>query len=187
MLYVTDSIIKLGSVMLPGQVQNVSVQESANIYTPQDDNGATSAAQPHGYEVSKVTVEVLLEATASTTVDQMVRSYQALFKKSGQNNAKKMSVVNAECAACGITSVYFKSFELKKVYSESKATATLELWAPNVLPARLVVVKKEETSKKSKKKSKKKKTKKKKSKSAAKDKRKTSKAKKKAKKITKKK
>ena len=99
--------------------------------------------------------------------------------------ARKMAVVNADCAAHGITSAYFKSFETKNVISESKVTATLELWSPPVFVAVKVV--KKSTKKTSKKKSsKKKKTKKKKSKSAAKDKRKTGKSKKNAKKITKK-
>lgn len=184
MLYITDNIIKLGSVMLPGQVQSVNIQESANIYTTQDDKGATSAAQPRGYDVSKVTVEVVLEATSTQTVEQMIRVYQALFKKSGQTSATKRAIVNADCAAHGITSVYFKSFETKNVVSESKVTASLELWSPNILAVTVTKTSKKKKSKK--KKSSKKKTKKKKSKSAAKDKRKTGKAKKTAKRITKK-
>jgi hypothetical protein len=185
MLYITDDIIKLGGVMLPGLVQSVGVQEAANIYTPQDDTGAVNSAQPRGYDISKITIEILLEATNSQTVDQMIRSYESLFRKPGQTAARKMAVVNADCAAHGITSAYFKSFETKNVISESKVTATLELWSPPVFVAVKVV--KKSTKKTSKKKSsKKKKTKKKKSKSAAKDKRKTGKSKKNAKKITKK-
>ena len=185
MLYITDDIIRLGGVMLPGLVQSVNIQESANIYTPQDDTGAVnSAVQPRGYDISKITVEVILEATVSQTVEQMIRSYKSLFKKPGQSSAKKMAIVNADCAAHGITSAYFKAFETKNVISESSVTATLELWSPSAFVAVKVV--KKSKKKTSKKKSSKKKTKKKKSKSAAKDKRKTGKAKKKARKITKK-
>ncbi len=185
MLYITDDIIKLKGVMLPGQVQSVNVQESANIHTAQDDTGAVNSAQPRGYEVSKVTVEVILEATDSKTVKQMIRSYQALFKKPKQTAAAKMTIVNADCAAHGITRVYFKSFETKNVISESKVTASLEFWSPNLVTVK-VTKKSKKKKKTSKKKKKSKKTRKKKSKSAAKDKRGTSKAKKTAKKITKK-
>lgn len=187
MLYITDDVIKLGGVMLPGLVQSVNVQEAANIYTAQDDTGAVNAAQPYGYDVSKVTVDVVLENTASQTVDQMIRCYQSLFKKPGQTAATKMVVINADCAAHGITSVYFKAFETKNTISESKVTASLEFWSPNLVAVK-VIQKAAATKKKASKKKKKskKKSKKKKSKSAAKDKRKTGKAKKKAKKITKK-
>lgn len=186
MLYITDNIIRLGGVMLPGLVQSVNVQDSANIYTAQDDTGAVNSAQPRGYDITKIIVEVLLEATPSQTVDQMIRSYVALFRKPGQTAAAKMTVVNADCAAHGITSAYFKSFETKNVISESKVTASLELWSPVVFVAVKVVKKTKKKTSKKKSSKKKKKTKKKKSKSAAKDKRKTGKAKKKARKITKK-
>ncbi|MBC5745097.1 hypothetical protein FMM74_016345 [Lachnospiraceae bacterium MD308] len=186
MLYITDNIIKLGGVMLPGQVQSVNVQESANIHTAQDDTGAVNSVQPRGYEISKITVEVLLEETSSQSVDQMIRAYQALFKKPKQKAAVKRAVVNEDCAAHGITSVYFKSFETKNIISESKVTAALELWSPNTVAVKVTKksTKKKKTGKK--KKNSKKRTKKKKSKSAAKDKRNTSKAKKRAKNITKK-
>lgn len=87
-----------------------------------------------------------------------------------------LSIVNEDCAARGITKVYFKNLTSKKVISESKRIASLELWAPDIAG---IKVKKKTTKKKTTKKStKKSKSKKSKSKSPAKDSRNTSRGKK---------
>lgn len=83
---------------------------------------------------------------------------------------------NEDCAVRGITKVYFKNLTSKKVISESKRIASLELWAPDIAG---IKVKKKTTKKKTTKKStKKSKSKKSKSKSPAKDSRNTSRGKK---------
>ena len=84
--------------------------------------------------------------------------------------------LNEDCAVRGITKVYFKNLTSKKVISESKRIASLELWAPDIAG---IKVKKKTTKKKTTKKStKKSKSKKSKSKSPAKDSRNTSRGKK---------
>ncbi len=181
MLYVTDKVIKLGGVYIGGEVTDVEITEGATIYEAQDDKGKIKSRQPNGYETSKVIVNVLLEETKSETTLQQIARIQTLFKAHGQTKAKLLSIVNEDCAARGISSVYFKSFTTKKVISESKRVASLELWAPTVGTVKVTKKKKSSTKKASKKKSSKKKTTKKKSKSPAKDTRKTSAAKKKAK------
>lgn len=64
-----------------------------------------------------------------------------LFRAYGQGAPKLLQIVNEDCAVRGISEVYFKSFTSKKVISESKRIASLELWAPNT--AEITVVKKD--------------------------------------------
>jgi len=140
MLYIQDKVAKLGGVILGGQVSSVEVQESATIYTAQDDKGKVKKTQPVGYDNAKVMIDIVLEdGPDGTTIDQMI-NMQRLFKAQGQEQAMLFPIVNEDCSARGITQVYFKGFTTKKVISESKRIASLELWAPKI--AGITVIKK---------------------------------------------
>ena len=183
MLYVQDKVVKLGGVYLKGQVTSVEVQEAGSVYVAQDEKGRFKKSQPVGYENAKVMIDILLEDTKNATTLEQLTEMQRLFKAYGQNKPKLLPIVNEDCAARGISSVYFKNLTSKKVISESKRIASLELWAPDIAG---IKVKKKKSKKKTKKKSSKKtKSKKLKSKSPAKDSRNTLKAKKIAKRIVK--
>lgn len=131
MLYVQDKVLKLGGVYLGGQVTSVEVQEAGSVYVAQDEKGRYTKSQPVGYENAKVIVDILLEDTKTATTLEQLAEMQGLFKAYGQDKPNLMSIVNEDCAARGISSVYFKSFTSKKVISESKRIASLELWAPD--------------------------------------------------------
>ncbi len=139
MLYVHEKVAKLGDLYLGGQVSNVEVTESASIYVAQDDKGKAKAAQPVGYEQAKVTIDIILEDSPTTTSLQQLIEMQHLFKGYGQTEARLLPIVNEDCAARGITQVYFKTLTSKKVISESKRIASLELIAPETVG--IVVVK----------------------------------------------
>lgn len=146
MLYVVDKIAKLGGVYLGGQVTNIEIEEAANIFTEQDDKGKIKTTQPNGYEQAKVNIEITLEDTSKENTLEQVKKIQHLFKAPGQGSAKLLKIVNEDCAARGITQVYFKSLVTKKVVSESKRVASLELLAPKI--AGIKVKKKTEVPKK---------------------------------------
>ena len=131
MLYVQDKVLKLGGVYLGGQVTSVEVQEAGSVYVAQDEKGRYTKSQPVGYENAKVMVDILLEDTKTATTLEQLAEMQGLFKAYGQDKPNLMSIVNEDCAARGISSVYFKGFTSKKVISESKRIASLELWAPD--------------------------------------------------------
>ena len=59
MLLVQENTMKLGGVKLPGQVEKISVSETASIEDIQDDKGKTKANQPTGYEAAKVSVKII--------------------------------------------------------------------------------------------------------------------------------
>lgn len=145
-------------------------------YKRQDEKGRYKKSQPVGYENAKVMIDILLEDTKTATTLEQLTEMQRLFKPYGQDKPKLLPIVNEDCAVRGITKVYFKSLTSKKVISESKRIASLELWAPDIAG---IKVKKKTTKKKTTKKStKKSKSKKSKSKSPAKDSRNTSRGKK---------
>lgn len=177
MLYVQEKIVKLGGIYLGGQVTSVEVQEAGSVYVAQDEKGRYKKSQPVGYENAKVMIDILLEDTKdATTLEQLIQM-QRLFRPYGQDRPRLLPIVNEDCAARGITRVYFKNLTSKKVISESKRIASLELWAPDI--AGIKVKKKKTTKKKTTKKTtKKSKSRKSKSKSPAKDSRNTSKGKK---------
>lgn len=179
MLYVRDKVAKLGNVILGGEVTSVEITEAGSVYVAQDEKGRYKKSQPVGYENGKVNIDILLEDMSGYSTLAQLRDMQNLFKANGQDKPKLLPIVNDDCAARGITQVYFKTLTSKKVISESKRIATLELWAPNIGTVKVIKKKKSTKSKKSK-------SKKSKTKSPARDSRSTNRAKKRARKITKK-
>ncbi len=139
MLYVHEKIAKLGGVYLGGQVSSVEVQEAATIHVAQDDKGTVKKIQPVGYDNAKVIIDIILEDSTGETALEQLAGIERLFKAPEQTKAKLFAIVNEDCAARGISQVYFKSFTSKKIISESKMIASLDLWAPKT--ASITVVK----------------------------------------------
>ncbi len=139
MLYIHEKVAKLGGILLGGQVSSVEIQESAAIYVAQDDKGQVKKTQPVGYDNAKVLIDIILEDSREATSLEQLATMQQLFKAGGQQQAKLITIVNEDCAACGIFQVYFKSLSSKKVISESKRIVSLELWSPNI--AQITVIK----------------------------------------------
>ena len=131
MLYVQEKAVKLGGIYLEGQLTSVEVQSAGSVYVAQDEKGRCAKSQPVGYENAKVLIDILLEDTNAANTLEQIAKMQGLFKAPGQDKPNLIGIVNEDCAARGITSVYFKSFTTKKVISESKRIAALELWAPD--------------------------------------------------------
>ena len=179
MLYVRDKVAKLGNVILGGEVTSVEITEAGSVYVAQDEKGRYKKSQPVGYENGKVNIDILLEDMSGYSTLAQLRDMQNLFKGNGQDKPKLLPIVNDDCAARGITQVYFKTLTSKKVISESKRIATLELWAPDIGTVKVIKKKKSTKSKRSK-------SKKSRTKSPARDSRSTNRAKKRARKITKK-
>lgn len=130
MLYLEDRVAKLGNVYIGGEVTSIEVEESANIYTEQDEQGRVRATQPSGYEQGKVMIDIILEDTPLSTALEQMEDIQQLFKSQNQEDPEILQIVNEDCAARGISQVYFKSLNTKKVISESKRIASMELLVP---------------------------------------------------------
>ena len=184
MLLVQESTMKLGGVKLPGQVEKISVSETASIEDIQDDKGKTKANQPTSYEATKVSVKIILEDSEKMTIAQQITTYQRLFKPYGQTKAKLLKLVGEDFSTRGISKVYFKQLTHDNTISQSGKTATLEFVAPTI--AGIKTKKKSSSgSNKSKKNNKNGKSKKNTGKSPTKNKRNTANAKSKARQLTK--
>jgi len=130
MLLVQENIVKLGGVILSGQCKKISIDETATIENIEDDKGKTKATQPTGYEAAKISIDFILEDSPEMTQDEQITAMQRLFKAYGQTKANLLEIVNEDCAARGISKVYFKKLGTQNVIAESRRTATLELVAP---------------------------------------------------------
>lgn len=130
MLLVQDTYVKLGGIELPGQAKSIEIQEAASVDEVEDDKGTTKSTQPTGYESAKVIVELLLETFGEKTPQQQIQEIERLFKSEGQQKANLIEIVCEDCAARGISMVYFKNFTTKRIISDSTQMASLELWTP---------------------------------------------------------
>lgn len=137
MLLVQEHLIKLGGVKLSGQMKSIDISESATIENIEDDKGKTKASQPTGYEAAKISIEFILEDSQGMTQLEQISAMQRLFRPYKQKKAKLLKVVNEDCAARGISKVYFEKLGTKNVTAESKRTATLELLAPAIAGIKL--------------------------------------------------
>lgn len=120
MLLVQENTMKLGGVKLPGQVEKISVSETASIEDIQDDKGKTKANQPTGYEAAKVSVKIILEDSEKMTIAQQITTYQRLFKPYGQTKAKLLKLVGEDFSTRGISKVYFKQLTHDNTISQSE-------------------------------------------------------------------
>ena len=127
---VNQKILELGGVILSGQCKKISIDETATIENIEDDKGKTKATQPTGYEAAKISIDFILEDSPEMTQDEQITAMQRLFKAYGQTKANLLEIVNEDCAARGISKVYFKKLGTQNVIAESRRTATLELVAP---------------------------------------------------------
>ena len=130
MLLVQENIVKLGGVILSGQCKKISIDETATIENIEDDKGKTKATQPTGNEAAEIRLDFILEDSTEMTQDEQITAMQRLFKAYGQTKANLLEIVNEDCAARGISKVYFKKLGTQNVIAESRRTATLELVAP---------------------------------------------------------
>ena len=137
MLLVQEHLVKLGGVKLSGQMISIDISQSAKIEDIKDDKGKTKANQPTGYESAKISIEFVLEDSASKTQLEQISEMQRLFKPYGQKTAKLLKIYNEDCAARGISKVYFQKLQSKNVISNSKRTVTLELLAPTITGIKL--------------------------------------------------
>ncbi len=86
MLYVTDKMIQLSGVVIPGQVKKIEITQAATIDEVQNDNNVTLGYQPTGYELAKISVEITLEPTQEQTFLEQLATIQLLFRPVGQTD-----------------------------------------------------------------------------------------------------
>lgn len=141
MLFVEEHLIKLGGVKLSSLMKSIDISEVAKIEDIKDDKGKTKANQPTGYEAAKISIEFILEDSKTKSQLEQIAEMQRLFKPYGQKKAKLLKIYNEDCAARGISKVYFQKLQSKNVITDSGRTVTLELIAPTITGIKLTAKK----------------------------------------------
>lgn len=132
MLLVKDKLVKLGNIVISGQVRSIDITEAAIIEDIEDDKGNVKATQPVGYEAAKVTIELILDEYRNKSVEEQIAELQKLFHPSGQKKAKLIKIVNSDCSVRGISKVYFKSLSTQQLIEKTGRICTVELITPAI-------------------------------------------------------
>ena len=131
MIYVDEKYLTIAGKKIPGQVQSVTITEEGKIEDKKNSKGkVTKANQPTGFEAAKVEVSMYFEEDGSYTAKEQIQYIQRLFKTTKQKKQKKYRIVETQCAARGITEVYFNGFTTTEDVNQSWFTGTLSFVAP---------------------------------------------------------
>lgn len=133
MLYVSDKIIEIGGIVIPGQVKSIEIIETATIDEAKDESGKLKAVQALGFEAGKVNVTVILEDMEGKNTLSQLMDIQRLFKAAGAQTPNLLPVINEDCAARGIGAVHIKSVTSSKVIEKSRREVVIECIAPEVV------------------------------------------------------
>lgn len=128
MIFVDESEVKVGGVVLPGLFKSIEVKADAQIEEQQVEGKSAKPKQAIGYEDAKVTLELVLEDGPKQTKLEKLAVIQNLFKKPGQQKPIVHDFVNAHTAARGVTRVIFKNLSTKEQSKKSELSVTIELW-----------------------------------------------------------
>ncbi len=128
MIYVDESTIKIGGVILPGLFKSIEIKGDALIEEQEVEGRSTKPKQATGYEDAKVNLELVLHDGPVLTKLQKLEMIQNLFKKQGQAKPTVYEIVNEHTAARGITKVLFKNLTTKEQSKKDELSVTIEFW-----------------------------------------------------------
>jgi len=126
MIFVDESTMKVGGVILPGLFKSLEVDVGALIEEQEIEGRSDKPKQVTGYEDAKVMLELVLEDGQTTTKDQKLEVIQKLFKKSGQKKPIVHEIINEHTAARGVSRVIFNRLTSKTQNNKSQLFVTLE-------------------------------------------------------------
>lgn len=129
MIYMDDSTVKVGGVILPGLFKSLEIKSDAKIDEETVQGSTAKPKQATGYEDAKITLELVLEDSPTETKEQKLTKIQYLFKVPTQGIPIVHDIVNVHTAIRGIKKVIFKSLSTKEQNTKtSEITASLEFW-----------------------------------------------------------
>lgn len=128
MIFLDDSLIKIGGIILPGIVKSLEVKSDALVEEQEVEGSSAKPKQAIGYEDAKVIIELILEDGETITKEDKLRTIQNLFRKSNQEKPEIHELINEHTAVRGITKVIFKSMTTKETNKKEELTVSIELW-----------------------------------------------------------
>lgn len=128
MIFVDDSIIKLGGVILSGVVKSLEIKTDARVEEQEIEGNSAKPKQATGYEDAKITLEIALEDGETKTKEEKLKGIQSLFRNTGQAKPRVYDIVNEHTAIRGIKKVIFKSLTTKETNKKSELTISIEFW-----------------------------------------------------------
>lgn len=128
MIFVDDSIIKVGGVILSGVVKSLEIKTDARVEEQEIEGNSAKPKQATGYEDAKITLEIALEDGETKTKEEKLKGIQSLFRNTGQAKPQVYDIVNEHTAIRGIKKVIFKSLTTKETNKKSELTVSIEFW-----------------------------------------------------------
>lgn len=128
MIYIDDTGVKVGGVVLPGLFRSMEIKGEAKVEEQEVKGKTTKPKQATGYEDAKITLEIALEDSPNMTKLRRLETIQRLFQKPGQAKPTVHEFVSTHSAARGITKVIFKSLTTREQSKKSELTVMIELW-----------------------------------------------------------
>lgn len=128
MIFIDDSVIKVGGVILPGIIKSLEIKADATVEEQKVEGNSAKPKQAIGYEDAKITLEIALEDGVDKTKEEKLKSIQNLFKKSGQLKPIVYEIINQHTSIRGIKKIIFKSLSTKETSKKSELTVSIEFW-----------------------------------------------------------
>lgn len=128
MIYIDESTVKVGGVVLPGLFKSIEIKGDALIEEQEVEGRSTKPKQATGYEDSKISLELVLLDGPVLTKLQKLEMIQNLFKKKGQAKPTVYEIVSEHTAVRGITKVLFKNLTTKEQSKKDELSVMIEFW-----------------------------------------------------------
>lgn len=128
MIYIDESTIKVGGVVLPGLFKSIEIKGDALIEEQEVEGRTSKPKQAIGYEDAKVVVELTLYDGPVLKKAQKLEVIQNLFKKKGQQKPIIYEIVNEHTAVRGVTKVLFKNLTTKEQSKKDELSVMIEFW-----------------------------------------------------------
>lgn len=131
MIYVDDTGVKVGGVVLPGLFRSMEIKGEAKIEEQEVKGKTSKPKQATGYEDVKITLEIALEDSPNMTKLRRLETIQRLFQKSGQAKPTVHAFVSTHASVRGVSKVIFKNLTTREQSKKSEITVMIELWEYN--------------------------------------------------------
>lgn len=128
MIYVDDTTVKVGGMVLPGIYKSVEVQHDAQVEEQEVEGSTSKPKQAIGYEDAKVTISLLLIDGPSGTKEEKLRTIQNLFRRPEQEKPVVHQLVSTHTSIRGVKRVIFKNLTSKESNKSDHLEASIELW-----------------------------------------------------------